>query len=871
MRPIELRMSAFGPYAGEERLDFEKLGSGGLFLITGDTGAGKTTIFDAINFALYGQASGGSKRRSSKSFRSDFASPQMETWVEFTFEHRDARYRIRRSPEYQKPGRKTPRAADAQMECLKDGRVWGSIKDVRDAVEQIIGLTETQFGQVAMIAQGDFLKILNASSDSRREIFRQIFDTQIYNDIMIMVQERCREAREESQASVDDYRRLTMQIESPDPEEQSLEMKRLAESPAHAEQLMERLATILSEDEAALDAARAERKKLGLELEGINAQLAQAEAQNQGIAALGVQQLRQTALAGQKMEMNILAQRIEWAQRAAAIESLDDTLARETERNNQLAEKLKEVFECMKMAEAEGTKCVAERQQAEKALEKKPALVRRAEELEGILPLFHRHQRLKLTMQEDEQTFLQAQATRTNAAKAMEHLFDAYIRDQAGILADTLIPGQPCPVCGSIAHPNKAPHVDQAPSRAQVDRAKKASDEADQHALKAAESVHQSTSSAKELEQQIIAAVGSAELRQERICRTKARMLNEQACALQEAYDVADRAHRRAEQQLAAAVASHASLEAQIMTQSARAGEASRDWRNALSENGFADRSSFLDARIAAPELRKMQSMLENYRSACATVLAMLKSLSDQWADKNPIDTEVLNEWMRLLRAKSAALEGHEATLNRRVGLNTRTLKALKAAATRIGKAHERYEIMEDLRRTVIGRVPGAQKIPFENYILQYYFKRVIHEANHRLDRMSDGRFRLCWKEEAGGAGVAGLALDVFDAYTHRVRDVQTLSGGESFVASLALALGFADVVQARSGGVQLDTMFIDEGFGTLDEETLERALSVLEALASGQHLVGLISHVGILKQRIDRRIVVSREAGGSSHARLEI
>ena len=185
--------------------------------------------------------------------------------------------------------------------------------------------------------------------------------------------------------------------------------------------------------------------------------------------------------------------------------------------------------------------------------------------------------------------------------------------------------------------------------------------------------------------------------------------------------------------------------------------------------------------------------------------------------------------------------------------------------------AEERYSILEDLRTTLTGRIAGQKvKISFENYILQYYFRRVIAEANRRLDRMSDGRYRLCLKPGESGNAVGGLGLNVFDAYTRRERDVQTLSGGESFVASLALALGFADVVQARSGGVQLDTLFIDEGFGSLDDETLNRALNALDSLAGGSRLVGVISHVNLLKQRIDRRIVVARDAAGGSHARIE-
>ncbi|MBR1559550.1 MAG: SMC family ATPase, partial [Clostridia bacterium] len=238
MRPIELKLCAFGPYRGEETLDFTRLGASGLFLVTGDTGAGKTTLFDVICFALYGQASGGSKRRSSKSFRSDFAAPDAETWVAFTFEHRGKRYRVTRNPEYLKPGRKTPKPAEATMECLDDGRVWSRVEEVRRAVEELLGLNEAQFGQVAMIAQGDFMKILNAKSSERQEIFRQIFDTRLYDDITRAVQARWSDARAERQAALEGYDLAAGGIEWP---EDSDEWRPLAGSPAHAAALAERL------------------------------------------------------------------------------------------------------------------------------------------------------------------------------------------------------------------------------------------------------------------------------------------------------------------------------------------------------------------------------------------------------------------------------------------------------------------------------------------------------------------------------------------------------------------------------------------------------------------------------------------------------
>ena len=868
MRPIELVMSAFGPYAGEERLNFERLGTSGLFLIAGDTGAGKTAIFDAICFALYGQASGGGKRRSSKSFRSDFAPADAETWVSLTFEHRGRRYRIRRSPEYPRPGRKTPHAADAQMECLEDGRIWSRIEAVRQAVEEIIGLTEAQFGQIAMIAQGDFLKILHASSEKRKEIFRQIFDTQIYDGITAEVQERCRKAREESQSALEAYARLTAQIEAP--EKDRTELDRLCESPAHAPTLLRRLAEILGDDQKELGQVQAKRANAEQSLEVLGAALAQAEVQNAGVAALRLRQARQSALAAQGEEMAALADRLELAEKAASIQPLGENAARENKRQAALAAQRDAAKRQWEEGMVQAKVCGEARKQAEQAMAARPELVRQAEVLESILPLFDAYRQASEAMQTGQAALVQAQQAKAEASVQFEEMFDRYIRDQAGILADTLVEGQPCPVCGSVAHPVKAPHVENAPSREAVNRAAAKRDAADQATLTAAENFSRVSHRAGELKARIVEAAGSADGDRERACREERERILQQVQTLQHNFDEADRAHRQAEQQEAAARAACEALDGQLKAQYERAQTALDEWRRALASNGFTDRESFLAARMAEADFKREKAALESYRKESDALAASVESLAAQWADRMPVDTDQLTLQMSALREQRGKAEAEERLLTQRIGLNARTLKALKAAAARVETAHEQHEIMEDLRRTVIGRIPGAQKIPFENYILQYYFKRVIFEANRRLDHMTEGRYRLCWKESESGGSVAGLGLDVFDAYTRRVRDVQTLSGGESFVASLALALGFADVAQARSGGVQLDTMFIDEGFGTLDEETLERALSALDSLA-GDRLVGLISHVNLLKQRIDRRIVVKRDVNGGSRAHIEV
>ena len=871
MRPIKLTMSAFGPYAGVETLDFTKLGRGGLFLIAGDTGAGKTTLFDAISFALYGQASGGKDRRSNKSFRSDFAPETTETWVEMEFEHLGSRYRIRRNPEYQKPGRKTPKTAEATMERLDDGQVWNRVEEVRRGVEQIIGLTESQFGQVAMIAQGDFLKILHAGSDKRREIFRQIFDTRVYDDITEEVKRLWSEARTESEKAVEGYQRLAAQIVLPEDAAQANRLELLRQSPAHAGRLEAALAEAVEADRQALHELRKDRERLGDDIRALEAQLAMAEDRNRGIARLREVSVRLEVLKVRAGEMADLAGKLERAERARSIAHLRDTALKEAARRDRLREDLIRARGERAAAEEALAGLRAERERAAEALGEKAAMEARIARLEQILPLFADLSQARREHAEAEQALARAQDQRSFAAREFERLFAAYLQDQAGALAEQLRPGEPCPVCGSLSHPRPARHVGETPDRRKVDRASAAQDQANQAVTRAAEAVSRARQQVESLAGQLTGIAGGADESLEAACLAEARTLRDRANALQKAFDTAEKALRLGERALAAETARVEGGEGQLKAQEEHAENTRDAWLNGLADSGFADPEDWEKALLEESQRLRIKADVEAYRDQEQTARAQWEQLNEQWAGRAPIDTAALSGQLDALRGQGDAFAARETALDRRAHLNGRILGQLRGGAERIEQAHEEYAVLDSLRLTLIGRVSGARKIPFENYILQYYFKRVIREANRRLERMTEGRFRLCWKEDSAGVSMAGLGLNVLDSFTRRVRDVQTLSGGESFVASLALALGFADVVQARSGGVRLDTMFIDEGFGTLDEETLERALNVLDALAEGDRLVGVISHVAALRQRIDRRILVTRDASGASHAAIEV
>ena len=291
-----------------------------------------------------------------------------------------------------------------------------------------------------------------------------------------------------------------------------------------------------------------------------------------------------------------------------------------------------------------------------------------------------------------------------------------------------------------------------------------------------------------------------------------------------------------------------------------------RRFKNALGDEGFDGEAAYRAALVEEREENAMAARLTQYGNALSAAEATLASLAAMWEGKQPVDGEALKARTEALSARAEALLRQEKEADARLSHNSRCCRSWRKQCGRRGRSWRNSACWTTCTAQHRAMCAEPGKIPLENYLLQYYFRRVIIAANARLSRMSEGRFSLCQKQEEGLGGKAGLALDVLDRHTGKVRDVGTLSGGESFLASLAMALGFADVVQARRGGVRLDTLFIDEGFGTLDEESLLRSLHVLQELAGGQRLVGVISHVAALKDCIARKIEVrAAPAGGST------
>ena len=1292
MRPIRLKLSAFGPYGKTAEVDFSRLS--GLFLITGDTGASKTTLFDGVSFALYGAASGGDARRDSASFRSHFADPKTPTFAELTFSHLGKTYFIHRNPTYLREGLKTPKQHDAEMTCLDDGRQWLGAREVTQAVTALLGLDEKQFRQTMMIAQGDFLRILHAKSDERERIFEEVFGTQAYSRLSRSLKERWSEKRAAREQSLVRYAQLfeELRLDGGGPDAQAL--KALAAAPDRADEAAALLTALCEADAEKLDAldaeilrAEANRKAAQERLntgrmvnDGLSrlaqtrAQLAETEAQSETMGALSMERdaaerarraakfeeetarireegvSRRRRLDEERARLTAAAAELDAAEAALSATDADwqalptlrtriDRLRRADQalrRAETLSRRVAQARETLKQAQERRAEAERALRAAEAAQTEAAAGRARAEVLSRAAESLKRMAALSEETGSAETDYRAAKADADAARAEADAAFDAFMGSQAARLARSLREGEPCPVCGSRAHPAPHPAAEGAPNedgvrlaqqrsekmdaqarklsaeavarRAQLlelnqsltaelgreiapaeapgesrraaaearallvridetaetlRRARIAAEAADAEARRGSESLAADQASLRALLQEAQAAMareeatsnfantnsaarptdaaisarreGAAEAgtpdnlaasdssaadtrgyadandipqpsgealfaRREDAAKADAfgnsatlngsavdargyadandipRRSGEALAALHgdatgadargyadangipcrsgetlaalhgdaagadafgnsaalngsaadargyaDANDIPRRSgetlaalhgdateadtlgnpaafdgramdargctdasgtSRRSGEALAAqrrdaagadAFGNSAALDGRAMdargcaeadgtsrrsgealsarredateqnesaafppsgessaeasdipspeailsrrgeverelgalnarververerraaeerAKAARSGrdgarsacdtldaqcerlrsdwlKAKADFAAALSEQGFADEAEYRAARRDDGQISRMQSKIEAHAQSLQTLGQSLSELRQRWEGAQPVDFDAAGRALAEAEEALAQRRAERQALSTRAEVNRSALKRLRAEAVRLGRVRAEFGLCDNLYRTVSGQLAGAERISLETYVLQYYFRRVVAAANQRLTRMSAGRFYLeCRMEEGKKNTRSGLGLNVLDAYTNRDRDVKTLSGGESFLASLALALGFADVVQASSGGVRLDTMFIDEGFGTLDEETLSRAMAALTRLTEGDRLVGVISHVAQLRESIDSQIIVRGSPSGS-------
>lgn len=947
MRPLRLTMSAFGPYAGKTELSLEQLGSRGLYLITGDTGAGKTTIFDAITFALFGEASGDS--RTADMLRSKYADAGTPTQVELVFAYAGKTYKVRRSPEYERPAKRGDKLVTQKAEAeltLPDGRVITRLKDVDAQVQAILGVTGKQFSQIAMIAQGEFRRLLQANTKERMEIFRGIFKTEGYAALQQRLKTEASKARDDCAAlrqSVQQYV-SGIQCEAEHPLASRVAQAREGQLPA--EEILSLLEQLLAQDEQAAVVLAESLNQTEQQLDAVGQKLrdaaARAERESQKKAVqenLEQAEQRQQAVQSTAQEARVLLPQAEEAKRqrvileqqlpryaeleqkqadlrkaSRTIQSCEKDLSEKKERLAVLTEEVTDLQE-----EAAGLSDVSvdlaeAKHREEQQEQKKTALQNLQRQLEDYGKLLDRLTRA-------QESYVAARETAEQRQAEYVHKNRAFLDAQAGILARNLTEGQPCPVCGSLHHPVLAEASAEAPDQAAVELAKQAADQASQETSEksaaAAALLGQQESQEAALVEALrvqFAKAGEEELqtidprKQERsnvlivlalgvpmdvlqqqkhltyLIRTaddQLRTLSDQLKTLEKKQQRRRSLDKTIPEKLEKQKQTTDELQALEKT---LAGETAR--RDALQTQirQLTEQLPFEDRKTVEEHIQKLvqkaqevekqneaaRQALEDVQKQIEGLQGQKKTLEEQLLALPVCDVEALQAEQEAAQQKRSQLTEKQRQLAVYQNNHRSVRDNFSKQSQALTAAEHRYQWVKALYETASGTISGKEKITLETYIQTTYFDRILNRANVRLMVMSDGQYELKRRELPGNRkSQSGLDLDVIDHYNGSERSADTLSGGEAFLASLALALGLSDEVQASAGGIRMDTLFVDEGFGSLSENALELAMKALSGLSEGNRLVGIISHVSELKERIDRQIVVTKDRTGGSRAEI--
>ncbi len=920
MRPLKLTIAGFGPYADVQELDFERLPQRGLYLITGDTGAGKTTIFDAITFALFGTASG--EAREPSMLRSKYASADAPTYVELTFSNHGKVYQVRRNPEYERAKTRgtgtTRQSADALL-TLPDGQVLTRLKEVDQTIRRILGLTREQFSQVAMISQGDFRRLLQADTRERQKIFRDIFQTRLYVVLQDRLKEETARIREQTQQADLSIRQYAGGILCAKDSPFEADAQKAAQGQLPIGLTLELLESLLLEDEAQerkleedLKAAEKEKEALaGMLARARDYQVAQTKlSQTRQQEQTQQNQLEQARLALQEAQASLPRQeelekqltRIDLLlpsykdleeKRTAFFRTQTDhqealRLFREGESRCKKQEatllSLRGQLQALSDTKAEWEKLTALQRQHLEQLEQLQTLTAHIRALEK--------ERSKLTQLQAH--YLELEAKASHALQEYESKNRTYLREQAGIIARTLTPGTPCPVCGSTSHPNPALLSPDAVTQEQV-KAAKATCEAlrtqtgelsrsagkQQGIVAPAETALQADLS-RLLPGTLPEKAEEEALRMTAMLKDRLRKLEAQMGEVREHLEQKN----RLEQAIPEREADLTRLQLkQVQTKEAIASLATLLEQQQAQMEEQRKKLPFSDQKTALKERSSLQFQMEELktgrlraeevynhcREALAASRAAILQLEQQLRDGYEGDLQLLKE-----RDDSLAFRKNELTtalkaLHSRLLSNRSAKSGILRMLDVLTAAQEHYSWMKALSDTANGTVPGKEKMMLETYIQTTYFDRILERANLRLLKMSGGQYHLTRRRTAANRqSQSGLELDIVDHINTTRRSVNTLSGGEAFLASLALALGLSDEVQ-MSAGIRLNTLFVDEGFGSLDQEALSKAYSTLAGLTQGDRLVGIISHVTELKEKIDCQIVVTKLKNGGSQAKIVV
>lgn len=936
MRPIELKMSAFGPFAGLTTLKLDALGTDGLYLITGDTGAGKTTIFDAIIYALYGEASG--NIRTTDMLRSKYANADTATFVELTFVFKDKTYIVRRNPEYLRPskrgeGRFTKESAKAQL-TMPDKEVITGLVSVNNKIIEIIGLNKNQFSQIAMLPQGEFMRLLLADTKQRIEIFREIFDTEPY----LLLQDRIKRDANELYRLVSDYKKSMAQYvadvycdENSEYNQALINIKN--DSQMSIKEILDIIDKIIAQDKSCADEYDKAIISIDKGIDQLNSKLTIA-IQTERIKddyKFALTQLNNLteeyenvysiykAECEKDSERNELSLNIEksseklesyellekykkdYGKKLDKINNITQDIHEDT---NSLNECIKQIDNCKKEAEIlKNTEL-----EIEKLNSKISDIIKKKEGVEYLKDVFER--KIKAVSQADEakDRYMSAFAAYEEANNRYLKMEKAFFNEQAGIMAAALEEGQPCPVCGSVTHPVPAVAGDDAPTEMQLkkykiyveDKSKECSELSSQSGLLSGQAesmnnmflgsiVNFNTQWKEALDNssddetirvdiiQLLADLGK--ILDEAMLEKKnadeniskynnlIKMLSDYDKKVEQFKDKIN----KSKNELAILSTQNENMQKQISQLEKELGN--KDIMQAKKLiNDMKLKKVQLDKAYEAAK-KQYDEYTINIKTLKNRISDLQKQISHTDKQKTPdIDIPMYEKQLEDMKKERLKLREKKNIVDIRIANNEKIYKSIERVNEKSEKSEKHYSWLRTLSDTVNGSLSGKSRIKLETYVQMSFFDRIIMRANTRFMRLTDGQYELKRSDSKDNyKNQTGLELDIIDHYNGTIRSVKSLSGGEAFEASLSMALGMSDEIQSRSGGIQIDTMFIDEGFGSLDDESLSQAVKVLNSLSSSDRLIGIISHVSVLKDRIDKQIVVSKGKTGGSSAVISV
>lgn len=1034
MRPIKLTISAFGPYASKQVIDFEELKGRNIFVISGKTGAGKTTIFDAISYALYGEASGES--RETDSLRSHFADDNTETYVELEFELRGEKYTVNRVPKQKKKKARgegyTEKSADTTL-TLPDGKVITKVKNVTDKIIEILGITREQFKQIVMLAQGEFKKLLLADSVEREGIFRKIFNTYDFEKIQAELKDKAANLSKNRTKSKHEMEINLKNIKG----EHDIVIDEYVDFPL----VIEKLKDLLERDNNIYKTLNEEGKEVDNNLQVKNQEKAIIETNNNLLKEKEIITKALEELLSKEDEYKNKSKTIIDGKNAKEVKYIEDKLIETTKKLTKREEdynlSLKNI-DSLKLKQEEADKLLQIEESKECDREKLSVEINNLNKLEEKIieldslnnKVMHLKQsaensklqiinnkketeELKKSKEEKElqlkdiatletkkvelesdikaknktldevrelfkviRSFQNTYIEHNNKAKEYkefeveykkvkenyEKMDDLYKKEQAGILASKLQENEPCPVCGSTNHPNKATIKEnlKIPTKEELKVAKENLDKLEKENLEKINNLttlnsnkttyleqvnnHLSMLSATlnidktfnsetakvvknlgtelksvidKLKDELLKVIDKISLKEkiEKELNLITTTINErehsliklEECeknytteltqnitkideykkeipenitdlkTLNNLIEVKTKELNISKEKLAKLRLENENLAKKLEGENSTSKEINKsieelkleiannkaNFNEAIKEQGFDNIQTYEDAKLQISMVESLEKEVENYNSELKLTKAKQEDIINKTKDIVFMDITTIDEEIRSIQNNKKELESKLRELHAIIVGNKTILKNVENLNIEFKEIEEEYKVLGELADLANGK--KAPYISFERYILASYFEDIIEAANIRLEKMTGDRFSLIRKtSKSKGAGQKGLELEIYDNYTDSSRDVSSLSGGESFKASLSLALGLSDIVQSNAGGVSLDTMFVDEGFGTLDPQSLDNAIDSLLELQRGGRLVGIISHVEELKERIDAKLEVTSTSKGS-------